>query len=100
MVAGCASSGNSYPPDVPEKGTLVSQDDLAFSPKKLKVRVGEPIYFWNAETSVHNLVFDKRERSPNMEAGDVFVWSFDTPGEYIVTCDYHPQMRLQITVKP
>ncbi len=99
-LAGCADPGVPAPTGVPENAPFVSQDRLTFSPKELQVRAGERIYFWNGETAVHNLVFDKAARSPDMEAGDVFVWRFSTPGEHVVTCDYHPQMRLRVTVLP
>ena len=99
-VVACADTRIPPPRDVPEDAPFVSQDRLTFSPKELQVRVGERIYFYNGETAVHNLVFDKSARSPDMEAGDVFVWRFTTPGEHVVTCDYHPQMRLRVTVLP
>ena len=100
LVAVCAHPGVPPPVGVPEDAPFVAQDHLEFAPKELQVRAGEDIYFWNGETAVHNLVFDKAARSPDMEAGDVFVWRFRTPGEHLVTCDYHPQMRLRVTVLP
>ena len=99
-LAACADPGVPAPTGVPENAPFVSQDRLTFSPKELQVRAGERIYFWNGETAVHNLVFDKAARSPDVEAGDIFVWRFETPGEHVVTCDYHPQMRLRVTVLP
>ena len=99
-VAACADPGVPAPVGVPEGAPFVAQDHLEFSPKELQVRAGEDIYFWNGETAVHNLVFDRTARSPDMEAGDVFVWRFSIPGEHVVTCDYHPQMRLRVTVLP
>ncbi|MCY3646071.1 MAG: plastocyanin/azurin family copper-binding protein [Chloroflexi bacterium] len=99
-LVACADPGVPAPKDVPPDAPFVSQDRLTFSPKELQVQVGERIYFYNGETAVHNLVFDKSARSPDMEAGDIFVWSFSTPGEHVVTCDYHPQMRLRVTVLP
>ncbi len=99
-LAACASPRVPPPESVPEGAPFVAQDHLAFSPDELRVRVGERIYFWNGETAIHNLIFDKAARSPDMEAGDVFVWRFTIPGEHVVTCDYHPQMRLRVTVLP
>ncbi len=100
VAAACATPGVPPPEGVPEGARFVAQDHLAFSPGELRVRVGERIYFWNGETAIHNLIFDKAARSPDMEAGDVFVWRFSIPGEHVVTCDYHPQMRLRVTVLP
>ncbi len=100
LTSACASVGVPAPTGVPEGAPFVAQDHLAFSPRELRVRAGERVYFWNGETAVHNLVFDGDTRSPDMEAGDVFVWRFRTPGEHAVTCDYHSQMRLRVTVLP
>lgn len=88
------------PQGVPDGALLVTQEDLAFSPAAVSLGAGKPVYFWNGETTLHNLVFDGVERSPNMEAGDVFAWRFETAGEHLVTCDYHPQMRLRVAVEP
>ena len=98
--AACADTRIPPPEGVPEGAPFVSQDRLAFSPQRLRVRVSERIFFWNGETAVHNLVFDASARSPDMQAGEMFVWRFETPGEHVVTCDYHPQMRLRVTVLP
>ncbi len=100
IAAACAESRVPPPVGVPEGAPFVSQDNLTFEPETLRVRVGEAIYFWNGETAIHNLVFDRAARSPDMEAGDIFVWRFTTPGPHVVTCDYHPQMRLRVTVLP
>ena len=100
LAAACAEAGVPAPVGVPAGAPFVVQDHLAFSPRELRVRAGERIYFWNGETAVHNLVFDGDARSPDMDAGDVFVWRFQTPGEHAVTCDYHPQMRLRVVVLP
>lgn len=100
LAAGCAQSRVPDPVGVPEGAPFVAQDGLAFSPGTLRVRAGERVWFWNGETAVHNLVFDGDARSPDMEAGDLFVWRFAEPGEHAVTCDYHPQMRLRVLVRP
>ncbi len=100
VLASCADTRIPPPEGVPENAPFVSQDRLTFSPERLRVRVGERVYFWNGETAVHNLVFDASARSPDMQAGDMFVGRFTTPGEHVVTCDYHPQMRLRVTVLP
>ena len=100
LAGGCAESRVPDPVGVPEGAPFVAQDGLAFSPGALRVRAGERIYFWNGETAVHNLVFDGGARSPDMAAGDMFVWRFTEAGEHAVTCDYHPQMRLRVVVRP
>ena len=100
LLGACAAAGVPAPEGVPAGAPLVAQDNLAFSPSTLTVGLGERIYFWNGETAIHNLVFDGDAPSLDMEAGDVVEWRFEAAGEHVVTCDYHPQMRLRVTVEP
>ena len=69
VAAACADARIPPPEGVPEDAPFVSQDRLTFWPDELRVRLGERIYFWNGETAIHNLIFDKAARSPDMEAG-------------------------------
>ena len=97
MVA-CTYSEMTLPEHLPSGAIIIKQDELSFSPRSVTVRAGEVLYFWNGESAIHNLVFGSQDRSPDMKASDVFERRFLEPGEYEVTCDYHPQMRLQVSV--
>lgn len=84
---------------IPEDATVVDQDGLKFRPNSITVASGTPIYFTNSERAPHNVVLDGDDLSGTMEKGDVFVWTFDDPGEYRLSCGFHPQMKVTVTVE-
>lgn len=84
---------------VPEGAPEVDQDGLAFKPSELTVKTGEAVYFKNSETAIHTVDINGKNESGTMKKGDVFTFTFDTPGEYKITCEFHPQMKATITVE-
>lgn len=84
---------------VPDGAAFVDQDNLKFIPSKLTVAPGEEVYFKNSETAVHTVTIDGENESGTMKKDDIFTFTFPTPGEYAITCDFHPQMRATITVE-
>lgn len=84
---------------VPAGATVIDQDNLTFKPDKAEIQVNQKMYFLNSESAIHTVTINGKNISGNMKKGDVVVWSSPTPGEYKVTCDYHPQMKATITVK-
>lgn len=84
---------------IPDGATVVDQDGLKFKPDSVTVTAGTTVYFTNSENAVHNVVIDGDDVSGIMDKGDVFAWTFDDPGEYRITCGYHPQMRTTVTVE-
>jgi plastocyanin len=95
--------GSAESPDfsgqVPEGAPHVNQDALRFKPNELTVPAGELVYFTNSESAVHNVTFDGEDLSGTLNKGDVFAYSFADPGEYQLTCTFHPQMKVTITVE-
>jgi plastocyanin len=104
-VAGllAAACGSSQKPDfsgqLPEDAPHIDQDALRFKPNELTVAAGEQVYFTNSETALHNVTVDGDTLSGNMQRGDVFVHTFESPGTYQITCTFHAQMRSTITVE-
>ena len=72
---------------VPDGAPLIDQEKLEFVPETLEATASQTIYFKNSESPV------------NMRRGDVIAWKAPRPGQYQVTCDYHPQMKATIIVK-
>ena len=97
-AAGCGESSRPMFDGIPEGAIVVDQDGLKFKPNSITVAPGTRVYFTNSERAPHNVVLDGEDLSGKMEKGDVFVWTFDDPGEYKLTCGYHPQMRATVTV--
>jgi len=83
---------------VPDGAALIDQDNLKFLPNKLDLPSREPVYFKNSETAVHTVTIAGKNLSGTMKHDDVFTWTPPEPGEYKVTCDFHPQMKATITV--
>lgn len=77
----------------------IDQDNLAFKPSKVTVKVGDKILIKNSESALHTFNVDGKNLSGNMKKGDTYVWAASKAGEYKVTCDYHPQMNATITVQ-
>jgi plastocyanin len=85
--------------NVPEGAPFVDQKNLAFIPTRLTTTAGTTIYFLNSETALHTITINGVNESGNMRRNDLFTWAPPSPGEYKITCDYHPQMRATITVE-
>lgn len=100
FVATACGGGDPAPnPNVPEGAPHIDQDNLNFKPNKLTVPAGVEIYFTNSETALHTVSLDGENLSGDMRKGAVFTHAFEEPGEYRITCLYHPQMRSTITVE-
>ena len=93
-TAATAAPSNS---DIPAGAPEVDQNNLAFKPDKLTVKVGEKVYFKNSESALHTVTINTKNVSGNMKKGDVVVWVPPTAGTYTITCDFHPQMNAKIT---
>jgi plastocyanin len=86
-------------PDIPAGAPAVDQKSLKFIPSKLTVSAGETVYFVNSETAVHNVAVNGKDVTGVMRRNDVFAWTAEKPGEYKLTCDFHPQMKSTVIVE-
>jgi len=85
---------------IPDGVPWVNQDNLRFVPGGVLAKVGEPVYFKNSETAIHTVNIAGRNESGTMKRNDVFRWTFTEAGDFRITCDFHPQMKSSIRVKP
>ena len=99
VLIGCGDFARPEFPDVPSGASVVDQRGLKFAPDELRVSAGERVYFTNSERAPHTVSIEGENLSGNMVKGDVFVWTFDVPGEYKIACNYHLKMRATITVE-
>ena len=83
---------------VPEGAPFIDQDSLDFSPGELTVAASDTVYFKNSESAIHTVTIEDENVSGTMERDDIFAWQPPGPGEFEVTCDFHPQMGATITV--
>lgn len=88
---------------VPAEPKVMDQFGQAFSPTLLLARHGQPVEFRNSEDTLHNV------RVYHIESGDPafnvslapfgkYVYKFEQPGFYAVSCDIHPSMAADILV--
>lgn len=64
----------------------------------VKVKPGTTITFTSV-VGLHNIVFNGEVQGPDIRQGDTRQITMNTPGEYKVTCDYHPPMLAYIWVE-
>ena len=82
---------------------VVSQKNKAFSTKKLSVKVGDTVKFANEDSFAHNVFSLSPTKSfdtGSFGGGTSKSVTFDKPGKVEVECAVHPDMQLEIEVKP
>jgi len=77
---------------------VIDQAEMNFVPAKVTVKVGETVLVKNSEAVIHTANINNKNISGNMKKGDAVPWIARSPGEYKVTCDYHPLMKATIVV--
>lgn len=82
-----------------EKNAEIDQQNLAFKPEKVTIKVGQKVDFKNSETALHTVNINGKNESGSMKKGDLFVRLFDKAGSYKITCDFHPQMNATVIVE-
>jgi LysM repeat protein/mono/diheme cytochrome c family protein len=64
----------------------------------VKVKPGTTVTFTSV-VGLHNIVFNGEVQGPDLRQGDTRQITMNTPGEFKVTCDYHPAMLAYIWVE-
>ncbi len=74
--------------------------DGAFSASTVTVAVGDTVTWTNTDDSPHTVTAaDGAFDSGNMEAGQVFSFTFSEPGTYRYVCAYHSEMTATVVVE-
>ena len=76
----------------------IDQQNLAFMPSRVAIKVGETVLIKNSESAIHTANINGKNITGNMKKGASTAWTASAAGEYKVSCDYHPQMSATITV--
>jgi plastocyanin len=82
---------------------VVAQKNKAFTTKKMTVKVGDSVKFVNEDSFAHNVFSLSAAKSFDLGSfgnGGSKTVTFDKPGKIEVECAVHPDMRLDIEVKP
>lgn len=80
----------------------VTIDDFAFVPEMLQVAAGTTVRWTNRDDSPHTVVSDGAPRvlrSPPMDTGGSFAFTFAAPGTYRYYCSLHPHMQGVVMVR-
>jgi plastocyanin len=75
---------------------------FSFSPAELSVAAGTRVTWTNRDDIPHALASSddpRRMRSPPLDTGDSFAFTFDQPGIYRYVCSMHPHMQGMVTVR-
>lgn len=80
------------------KPVNISVRSLTFVPKKFDAKLKQKINFVWRENVAHNIVFDKKIKSPTQNKG-TWTTSFDKAGTYKFQCTLHPGMNGEVKVK-
>ena len=88
---------------VPAEPAVMDQFAIAFIPRVLVARPGQPVEFRNSEEVSHNVrvvetATDSMIFSVNPVMGEPYVHLFERTGTYAVACDIHPGMTGHLVV--
>ncbi|NKE55545.1 copper-binding protein [Lentzea sp. PSKA42] len=70
---------------------------FAYQPASMTVRVGDVVTWTNQDQAPHDVVAGTF-RSPMLETGQSWSYTFTQPGTFDYICSVHPDMRARITV--
>jgi plastocyanin len=92
-LAGHAQAG-------PPPAAVVRIANFTFTPSVLAVRPGTTVTWINDDDIPHTVVAnDKSFRSPVLDTGDRFSFTFAKAGQFGYFCSLHPHMTGKIVVK-
>src|SRR3954452_8905550 len=80
--------------------TEVRLQNISFSPKAIKAKVGQEIEWENYDTVAHNVVATGGAtfKSATLDKGDKFKFTPTKAGTISYVCTFHPGMQAEITV--
>ena len=100
-----ASEGTTASGGAAEQMT-VRLENFAFNPSELTIPAGTRVTFTNADSAAHTVTEGvDGTAAPNARFDDELqgnqstMITFDEPGEYQITCRFHPSMNMTVTVE-
>jgi plastocyanin len=102
-MPGMSMPANAAPADDnPVATDTIKIENFAFSPTVATVKVGTTITWTNNDTDPHTVTsMDNGPiKSPTMQQGDTFKYTFTTPGKFEYLCTIHPFMTATVVVTP
>jgi plastocyanin len=80
----------------------VTIDNASFAPTTLTVAPGTTVIWTNNDDDPHTVVNaadPKLMKSPALDTGETFSYTFDKPGTYKYFCTVHPRMQGTVVVR-
>jgi plastocyanin len=89
------------PASADPQAASVRIENFVFAPRDVVVSPGATITWTNGDDIPHNLVSaEQRFRSPLLDTGESYSFTFEQPGTYVYFCSLHPHMTGRIVVRP
>jgi plastocyanin len=97
FAAGCGGSGESSEPVATTEVQMVKS--YRFDPKVIEIEAGDTVSWTNEDNFTHTVEVDGQE-DHEVEQGESFSITFDTPGTYHYVCTLHSKdMDGEVVVK-
>jgi plastocyanin len=78
-------------------GTIITEQNFAFDPANVSVKVGDVVTFANKDSTPHNVTIDGTELGIQNQ-GESKTWTAAKDGTYPFSCIIHPSMTGQVVV--
>lgn len=101
FLTACGGAVTPPPPSEtvpPSRGPEIVIKGLAFLPEDLTITGGTSVTWINEDPITHSVVGEGFE-SPQLNQGDSWSHTFDTPGTFDYHCGIHPSMQGQVVVQ-
>ena len=99
FLTGASARPVPSPEDQPAK-VAVSIDNFSFAPNTVTVAAGTTVVWTNQDDVPHNATSnDKAFKSPALDTGEKWEYTFKTAGTFNYYCTIHPKMTGTVVVK-
>ena len=99
LQAGTRSQSTGVPDKV-QRRVEIKIDNFSFGPMTLTVSTGTTVTWTNNDNDPHTVVSaDKTTfKSPALDTGEKYSYTFTKPGKYAYFCSVHPKMTAEVVV--
>lgn len=102
VLSACSSGGGSTSSGSgggqTSSGTTVVEQNFAFNPATLTVKVGDTVTFDNQDSTAHEVKIDGKDLG-SQDPGKSVTWTASKAGSFPYQCIIHPSMTGTIVVK-
>jgi plastocyanin len=95
--------GDTAPQGAPVATNAIAIKNFAFAPDNVTVKAGATITWTNSDQEPHTVTSKDNNgplRSPTLNSGATYTYTFTAPGKYEYLCTIHPFMVATVVVTP